>query len=75
MVGHSRRVTDLMELPQRFDARMNALDALEQLATHARMIHVPVLQNGVSHSDRSFGVIGRLADPPLSLPVSNVTGN
>jgi hypothetical protein len=61
-----------MELPERFNAGMNALDACEHLATDARVTHVAVLENRPRHRDRPLGVVGSLADAPLALPIADV---
>src|SRR5437762_933793 len=61
-----------MELPERFDTRMNALRALEQFQSDARVIDPALLENGARHRDRSLRVVGGLADSPLAPRIPDV---
>lgn len=69
---HSCRVPGLVELPERFDAGMNAFPALEHLATNAGVPDVAVLENRLGHRDRSLSVVRGLTDSPLALPIADV---
>ena len=62
----------MVKLPERFNTRMNALDACEHLATDAGVTHVAVLENRPRHRDRPLGVVGGLADAPLVLRIAGV---
>jgi hypothetical protein len=64
-----------MELPERCDTGMNALGALEQFATDARVTHTAVVENRPRHSDRALGVVGGLTDAPLASGIADVPGD
>jgi hypothetical protein len=72
VISNPFRISCLMELPERLDARMNVPGAVEQFAADAGVTHAAVPENCRRHGDRSFGVVGGLADSPFALRISDV---
>src|SRR5687767_16018982 len=69
------RVTRLVKLPERLEAWVHAFSALEHLPADADVRNLSVGDDGARDSNRSLGVVGGFADPPLAFRISRVSGN
>ena len=63
-------ITGLMKLPQRLYAGMNAFPAVQHFTTDTCVLDVTLIRNDCARdSDRPLGVVSRLRDSPVAIPL------
>src|SRR5688572_26958871 len=74
-IGDPCRISRLVKLPQRPDARMHALRAPEEFAADSGVVDRALLKNRARDRNRPLGVIRRLTDSPLAFAVASIPGD
>ena len=74
-VGGPGRIGCLMKFPERPNAGMNALCALEHLTSDAHVRHIAITDNRSRHGNGPLGVVGRFAESPLVFAIPAISSD
>jgi hypothetical protein len=73
--SNSRRIGGLVEFPQRPHPRMDTLDASEHFSTDAYVRDLALREDGSCEREGPLRVVRRLANPPLTFGIPEVSRN